>query len=81
MPRRVDLARELAEVGHRAIFGRDREVVADVVAEVGLRDLKKRRTPNRLDPEIFQVIELADDAPQVADAIPVRVGKERGWIW
>ena len=51
IPRACDLADELAAVVERAVLGRDGEVVADVVAEVGLRALEERREPERLDAE------------------------------
>ena len=74
-PPGVDLADEALGVVERAVLGRDAEVVADVVAEVGLRALVEGGEPERLDAEPVQVVEPADDAPEVADAVAVRVGE------
>lgn len=48
-------------------------VIGDVVAHVDLRTLKHRRDPHNVDPEILQVVHLADDARNVAQAVTVAV--------
>jgi hypothetical protein len=50
-------------------------VVGDVVAEVGHRRAVDRRQPQRLDAEVAHVLEVLDDAAQVADPVTVGVGE------
>jgi hypothetical protein len=72
---RVHRVDQRARVVERSVLGRDVEVVADVVAEVGLGAVEEGRDPERLDAQLFQVGQLVDDAAQVADAVPVGVGE------
>ena len=74
-PARVHRRDELTAVVHRAVLRRDGVVVAHVVAEVGLRALEERRQPERLDAQVLQVVELAQDAAQIADAVAAVVGE------
>ncbi len=70
---------EPVEVGHRAEQRIDGGMVADVVAEVATRRGVERREPDRIDPERVglagEVIEVGDDAVEIADAIAVAVGE------
>ena len=50
-------------------------VVADVVAVVVLRGGVDRGEPDDVDAQPVQVVQLADDAAQVADAVAVGIGK------
>ena len=75
---RFRLAAEALKIGHRAVNRVNGAVIGDVVAVVALR-----RGINRIEPEIIhaerlQIIELADDARQVADAVAVAVAERFG---
>ncbi len=69
----VGRGEQLVEVGEGAKGGVDVLVVADVVAVVVLGRAVDRAEPEHVDPELSQVVELGDDAGQVADAVAVRV--------
>ena len=66
------------EVVERAEDRVDVAVVGDVVAEVRHRRGVERRQPDRLDAERRQVVEVAGDPRQVADAVAVGVGERAG---
>jgi hypothetical protein len=53
-------------------------MVGDVVAEVSARGGVDGREPDRIDAEGLDVVEMGDDAGQVADAITVAVGEAPG---
>ena len=61
------------EVRQGAEHGIDVAVVGDVVAEVAHRRPEDRRQPDGVDAEPGEVVQPADQAPQVTDAVPVRV--------
>ncbi len=74
-PALVGAGHERVEVGQRAEDRVDVLVVADVVAVVVLRRGVERREPDRVDPQLGQVVEPGDHARQVPDAVAVRVGE------
>ena len=53
--------------------------VGDVIAVVGHRRHGDRVQPDRVDPELLEVVEPGRDTVEVADAVAVAVGK-RAWI-
>ena len=67
---RLDKRLEVLEV---AVGRLDVQVVGDVVAVVPLRRGVRRQQPQGGDPEILQVVELLDQAAEVADPIVVAV--------
>src|SRR5207302_5359180 len=69
----VRLRDELAEVLDRAEVGVDREEVRDVVAAVAERGLVHRKEPDAVDAEPLEVVELVDQAAEVAVAVVVPV--------
>ena len=69
---------QLVEVLQRAEQRVDLAVIGDVVAEIGHRRAEDRRQPDRVDAEFHEVIEPAQDARQVADAVAVGVLERRG---
>ncbi len=71
----VQPVRQLPQLLERAEDRVHVAVVADVVAVVVLRGRVDRGQPDDVDAEPVQVVELADDAAQVPDAVPVRVGE------
>ena len=77
MPRRVGLGDESIEVGFGPEQRIDPFVVADVVAEVEPRRRVDRRQPDGVDAETVraEVVEVVDDARQVADPVAVAVGE------
>ena len=75
---RVHLGDELVEVLERAEHRVDVVVVADVVAVVVHRRAVDRAQPHHVDAEALEVVEPAQDAAQVTDAVAVRVGEAPG---
>ena len=69
----VRLGDELAEVVDGAEVGEDRLEVRHVVAAVAEGRLVERRQPERIDAEPLQVVQLRDEALQVAGPVAVRV--------
>ena len=67
------LRHELLELVERAELGKDRVVVGDVVAAVAQRRREERRDPERIHPEPLQVVELRDEAAEIARTVPVAV--------
>ena len=64
---------ERREVVHRAVHRVDAVVVGDVVAVVAEGRRKGGQQPQRVDAERFEVIELARQPPEIADAVAVAV--------
>jgi hypothetical protein len=64
---------ERAEVLDRAVVGVDPVEVGDVVAAVAQRRGIEREQPDAVDPEPLQVVELLDQAAEVARAVVVAV--------
>lgn len=60
---------------HVAILLRDAAIVADVIAEILLRTAEEGRDPNRTEPQFLDVVQSADDAIDVPDAISIRILK------
>ena len=63
------------KVRHRTKFVHNILIVADVVSVVVIGGLIHRREPDHVDPQIFQIVQPADDSLQVADAVAVAVHK------
>src|SRR5690242_6794313 len=61
------------EVGHRAEQRIDPAIIRNVVAEILHRRGIERRNPDRIDAELAQIGDAADDPVQVADAIAVGI--------
>ena len=78
-PAGVDGLGQLVDVGQRAEHRVDRLVVGDVVAVVVLGGGEDRREPHHVDAEPGDVVEVVDDAPDVAVPVPVAVG-EGAWV-
>ncbi len=72
-PPGVCLAQERPEITHRAVRGMDPLVVRDVVAIVFERRGIERQQPDRRDTQARDVIELARETGEVADAVVVAV--------
>ena len=70
------------EVVEGPVLGCDGDVVAHVVADVGQRARVDGRQPDRVDAQggigPGQVVEPAEDAGQVPDAVAVRIGEAAG---
>ena len=64
---------EVADVLDRAVVGLDREEVGDVVAAVAQRGRVERQQPDAVDAEPLQVVELLDQAAEVARPVAVAV--------
>ena len=71
----VQLRDQLVQVGQRAEQRVDVLVVADVVAVVVHRRAVDRGHPHDVDAQPVQVVQVAEHAAQVADAVPVGVGE------
>jgi len=68
--RLVDESRDVVDV---AVVGQDGAVVGDVVSAVTQRALLEREQPDAVDSEPLEVLELADQSGEVADAVVVAV--------
>ena len=66
---------ELVHVRHGAETRIDAVVVSDVVALIRKRRDIAGGQPDDVDPQILQIIKLADDALQIADPVPVAVAE------
>jgi len=66
---------EAAEVLHRAEGGVDVAVVGNVVAVVAAGAGVERQQPQRVDAEVAQIIELAGQSGEIADAVVIAVGE------
>jgi hypothetical protein len=66
-------AHEFIEIGQRAQLRRDRRVVADVVAVVGVRRGVDRRQPDRRGAKAGNVLQPGRDPPQVSNAVAIGV--------
>ncbi len=64
---------EALEIVDRAVARMDRGVIGDVVAVVAQRGREAGQQPQAGDPEPLQVVELLDQAREVADAVVVAV--------
>ena len=73
MPAPVGLADEQAEVLARAVAGVDAVVVGDVVAVVAQRRRVERQEPEAGDAQVLEVVELLDQAGEVAHPVVVAV--------
>jgi len=69
----VRFSQERIEVRERAELGIDVPVFANVVAEIAVRRRHDRVQPQVRDSQPFEVIEPADDARQIADAVVVGI--------
>src|SRR5690606_37902358 len=74
----VGLGEQVVDVGEGAEQRVDRPVVGDVVAAVGHRRGVERAQPDRVDPQLDQVVEPGGHARQVAHAVAVGVGEAPG---
>ena len=63
------------DIDQRAEQRVDIAVVTDVVAGIGHRRAKDRRQPQGVDAQLLQVIEMAQHAVEVTDAVAVAVGE------
>ena len=75
MPRLCASSTSSHEVAEVAELRQHREEVADVVAAVAQRRLVERQQPEAVDAEPLQVVELLDQAAEVAGAVAVGVGE------
>ena len=64
---------QCVEIVQRAEERMDADVVGNVVPEIGHRRRVDRRKPEGVDAEPLEVIEPAEDAAEVADAVAVAV--------
>ena len=71
----VALADQLVAVRHRPELGQDGAVVGYVVAVVVVGRGEERREPQRVDAQLRKVVQLGDDAGQVAHAVAVGIEK------
>ena len=74
-PRSCASRRKRAKSRMRPVVRVDRPVVGDVVAVVAQRRGVERQQPEGRDAQVVQVVELRDEAPEVADAVVVAVAE------
>ena len=73
MPRAMRRRDEALDVVDRAVVGMDGAVFGDVVAVVEARRRIEGQQPERVDAELGDVVELGDQAGEVADAVIVGI--------
>ena len=66
---------ELLEIGHGAIVGMDVVIIRDVIPVVAHRRRVEGEQPERVHPQILEIIELLDQSAKIADTIIVAVKK------
>ena len=71
----VGLAQELLEIRQRAVIRMDVEVIGNVVAVVAQGRGIERQQPEGGHPQFLEVVELLDQALEIADAVAVAVVK------
>ncbi len=71
----VRLPQELSEIRQGAVLGVDVEIVGDVIAVVKQRRWVERQQPQGGHPQIADVVQLPDQALEVADAVAGAVVK------
>ena len=64
---RVRRGDEALDIGQRAVVRMHAAIVGDVVAVVEARRGIERQQPDRVDPEIGDVVELGEQAGEIAD--------------
>ena len=74
-PRRCASRDEASHLADGAVVGVDAPVVGDVVAVVATGRRVERQDPDRGDAQVDEVIQLLDEPPEVADAVPVRIAE------
>ena len=74
----VHFLQQSVEVLHRAEFGHDLPVVADVIAHIVVRRVVDRAEPYRTDAQPLQVIQPGDQTGDVPDAVAVGILKAAG---
>ncbi len=74
-PTLVSSAEKVLEVVECAVTGMHRSVIGDVVSIIAKRRRKKRHQPQRVDPQLLQVIELLREAAEIPDPVGVAVPK------
>ena len=72
------LGDELVHVRHGAEPGVDAVIVGDIIALIGQGGAVDGGEPHDLHPQLLQVVQLGDDAPQIADAVAVGVAEALG---
>ncbi len=71
----MGLVEQTLEVVEGAVDGVDAGIVGDVVAVVAQRRRVERQQPEGRDAQVLQVIELLDNAGEIADAVAVAVAE------
>ena len=74
-PARVRAVEHLAEDVEIAVVGVDVHIVGNIIAVVGVRRREERRKPDCVNVQGFDVVQLLQHAPQIADAVAVSVAK------
>ena len=74
----VHLPQQLVKVLHGAELRHDLLIVPNVVAHVGVGGVVYGAEPHGAHAQLLQIVQPADDAPQVADAVAVGVLKAAG---
>ena len=69
---------ESLHILHGAEGRPDRPVIRDVIPVIHLGGVADRREPYAVDPQLFQVVQLLNDAPDIPDAVAVGIQKALG---
>ena len=71
----VNALQHAVKIGHGAEFLHDVAVIRDVVAVVIIGRGEERAEPQHRDAQILQIVQMLGDTVQVADAVPIGIGK------
>ena len=69
---------QFLHVFHSAEAGIDLIIVRDIIALICQRGLVAGRDPDDINPQFFQIIQFAEDAPQISDAVSCSIQKALG---
>ncbi len=75
---RMDFLRQPVKILHGAELFHDFVIVSDIITIVIVGGIINRRQPQRIHPQIFQIIQFPDHPFQVADPVPIRIRKTSG---
>ena len=68
------LCDQAIKIGKIAVARIDRLIIRDVVTEIHLRRREHGRQPDRINPKLLQVVQVVNDALQVARAVVIAIG-------
>ena len=71
--------KQFIKILHGSKLFHNSPIITDIIAIVIIGRLIDRRHPDHINPQLFQIIQTADNPLQIADSFPVAVHKA-SWI-